>query len=58
METSPHTRGKLLAIKSVMLSIGNIPAYAGKASDARLFGAWSWKHPRIRGESRKQAKDQ
>ena len=51
LETSPHTRGKRSPARRGGRGFGNIPAYAGKASHARLFGAWSWKHPRIRGES-------
>ena len=50
-ETSPHTRGKLMASLSLSLSMGNIPAYAGKASVRKEKTRTSVKHPRIRGES-------
>ena len=51
METSPHTRGELVAQRILHDCARNIPAYAGRTwkrcSDRRR----SWKHPRIRGEN-------
>ena len=51
METSPHTRGKLIVALLLSVFGRNIPAYAGKASSALCQRFRLKKHPRIRGES-------
>ena len=50
--SSPHTRGALSADPAATCRMRIIPAYAGSTSLPQARGAFSWDHPRIRGEHR------
>ena len=51
METSPHTRGELVAQRILHDCARNIPAYAGRTDAKAEKTAQLEKHPRIRGEN-------
>ena len=49
--SSPLTRGKLGTVETVTVSIGLIPAHAGKTHGRRRVRCPVWAHPRSRGEN-------
>ena len=50
--SSPHTRGKLIAVIQVDVQRRITPAYAGKRASQSPPASFSQDHPRIRGEKR------
>ena len=46
----PHTRGKAIGRKLILLPVRITPAYAGKSTPAISPVIMTWDHPRIRGE--------
>ena len=47
----PHTRGKFPHLRGRLIGDRITPAYAGKIMACWIFSAFSWDHPRIRGEN-------
>ncbi len=50
--TSPRMRGKHPNMTSPLEAFGNIPAYAGKTMQHKIFCPPNWEHPRVCGENR------
>ena len=48
--SSPHTRGALLSVPTLLLPLGIIPAYAGSTITLMCMRTVTRDHPRIRGE--------
>ena len=55
-ETPPLTRGRLRGVDRKRPRDGNTPAYAGKTAEGGSTPPQRPKHPRLRGEDRREAR--